>query len=349
MKHYLLLICLIIYSSHIQAEDTKILSWFSQSALDSKTKRKFEAKFKIKLGDIWKNEKPEILIKTLDTEECIMQVSDIVALNNAECDVELVVGGLKDFKEFRLCLRTKTKIEYFRQTWAKREKEPIKEVNSLKDGEPEVVFFKKIEASPVGKSVSECKLLGMVMNIGMSQAKMIRIKATISNALGAKIKDFEFLLEQDKKPLFLDGGDKFKIDRIENDLKGFAGGKFGITWESNNDKDLKTEGALVGTAENIFEYGKIEGDVQITKIITKVVNKTDLSLKVTIYNGMAKPMLNPVITIKLMNDKGELIQPITLEFEGELGSKETAEIRFRHKSALPFSGIIQSIKYATKN
>lgn len=349
MKFYFLLIILILNTVFVGAEDSKILSWTSASGLDPKTKRKFAAKFKIKLGDLWKDEKPELLIKTLDGDDCIMQLSDIVPFANEETEIELVVPGLVEFKSFRLCIRTKHKIEYFRQTWLKKEKEPVKEELVLGEGVANVVFFKKIEALSVGKSVSDCKLTGSVMNTGAAQAKMIRIKATITNALSEKIKEFEFLLEQDKKPVILDGGDKFKIDRVEGGCKGFAGGKFGITWEGGKDAEIHVDSGIVNTGESVFEYGKTEGDVQITKIVAKVINKNDLSLNITIYNGLSKAMFNPVITIKLTNEKGELIQPITLEFEGELAGKETAEIPFEHKNAPPFNGIQQSIKYSTKN
>jgi len=349
MKFNILLLILMISTVWVCAEDSKILSWTSASGLDSKVKRKFSAKFKIKLGDMWKDEKPELLIKTLDEDDCIMQVSDVVAYTDEATEIELAVPWLVEFKSYRLCIRTKHKIEYFRQTWVKKEKEPIKEELVLGEGVANVVFFKKIEANSVGKSVSDCKLTGSVINTGAAQAKMIRIKATITNALSEKIKEFEFLLEQDKKPVILDGGDKFKIDRIEGGCKGFAGGRFGITWEGGKDKEIQVDSGIVTSGESVFEYGKTEGDVQITKIVAKVINRNDLSLNITIYNGLGKTMFNPVITIKLTNDKGEVIQPITLEFEGELASKETAEIPFEHKNAPPFNGIQQSIKYSTKN
>lgn len=349
MKYIFLLICCFFISIAVCAEDTKIVSWFSQSAIDVKTKRKFEAKFKIKLGDMWKNDKPEILIKTLDSDECILQISNIVPLANMENDVELLVLGLKDFKDYRLCLRTKNKIEYFRQTFAKRDKEPAREEINLEDGTPNVVFYKKMEAGQVGKSVSECKLTGIVMNIGASQAKMVKVKATISDGLGEKIKDFEFLLEQDKKPIIMDGGDKFKIERIEGGVKGWAGGTFGLTWDGGNDKEVHVDSGIVGAKESVFEFGKTEGDVSVTKIVVKTVNTNELNGKITIFNSMKKPILNPVVTVKLLNDKGELIQPIILDFEGELAGNEEFEFPFVHKNAPPFNGIGQSIKYSTKN
>ena len=356
MKHYFLSICFLFIAMSVISDDTKkpnetkLLTWFSEASLDAKTKRKFEAKFKIKLGDLWKNEKPEILIKTLDADECIQQVSDIVQLKGDESEVVLDVWGLKEFKTYRLCIRTKTKVEYFKQTYLKNEKEPIKEPMDLEDGQPNVTFFKAIEPKPVGKSVSDCKLTGIVLNAGSAQAKMIRVKGTILDALSNKIKDLDFLLEQDKKPVILDGGDKFKIDRIEGGMKGFAGGSFSISWDPGAvvEKEIPVDNAASKAGESVFEYGKVEGDVQITKIVTKVINKTDLSLTVTIYNGLDKAMFNPVITIKLVNEKGELIQPITTEFEGELASKEPFEFTFEHKNAPPFSGIVQSIKYGTK-
>jgi len=100
----------------VSAEDSKLLSWSSASGLDSKVKRKFSAKFKIKLGDMWKDEKPELLIKTLDEDDCIMQVSDVVAYTDEATEIELAVPWLVEFKSYRLCIRTKHKIEYFRQT-----------------------------------------------------------------------------------------------------------------------------------------------------------------------------------------------------------------------------------------
>lgn len=329
------------------AEDSKILSWVSQSAIDNKVKRRFEAKFKIKLGDKWKAEKPEVLIKTLDDNECILQTSNVVQLKDGENEVDLIVPFLVDFKSFRLCLRTKYNVENYRQTWLKREKEPVIEDGALEAG-ANVVFFKKIEANSVGKSVTDCKLTGIVMNVGSSQAKMIRIKSTIKDALGNKIKGFEFLLEKEKSPVVLDGGDKFAIDRIESGVKGFAGGSFEITFEGGRDKEIQVDNGMVSVGESVFEYGKSETDVSITKVVAKFINQTDLSLKITIYNGLKTAMMNPTITIKLVNDKGEVIQPITLDFDGELGSKETAEIPFEHKNAPPFSGIVQSIKYKTK-
>lgn len=348
MKYFIYSVILIFSFALLQAEETVLLSWSSKSAIDVKTKRKFEAKFRIKLGDMWKDEKPEILIKTLDVDECIIQISNIVSLKDLVNEVELEILALKDFKDYRLCLRSKNKIEYFRQTFAKREKDPEKEILTLDESMPNVVFFKKMEANPVGKSVSDCKLTGIVMNVGAMPAKMVRVNATILNALSEKIKEFDILLEQDKKPIILDGGDKFKIDRIEGGCKGFAGGKFGITWDGFKNKEVHVDSGVVGTDDSVFEFPKKEGEVSITKIVAKVINRSDLSLTVTIYNGLKKSMLNPVITIKLMNDKGELIQPITLEMEGELGSELTEPFTFEHKNAPPFSGIEQSIKYSTK-
>jgi len=338
---------LLNFISAAEVEVSILKKWKARSTLDIKTKRKFVVKGTIELGSLWIDKNPEILIKTLDRNDNIIQISDIYKVTEDTTSFKVTVLGLKKFNSYRLCIRTEKQVEYFRQSYKDKEKMPKLEPLKLKKNDSYVKMKGKGKAVQAKKD-KDCRLVGSIINKGSHRAKGIKIKASVLNGMGEKIKSIDIeLKDKEGNPIELDGGDVFSFDQLVENVPAFAGAGFSLEW-GGAAKEILVDNGQVSLKESIFEFDNDKKSAQITKIIANMENKNDLKLKISLYNGLDESIFNPIIIIKLTNEKGDLIQPITLSFKGELSSKQNHEIPYLHKKAPAFSGIEQSLKYSIK-